>query len=280
MRSTSKTRRSPRRCPRVYAARPQPAARNGQRLAAPTRSGLPATVDARPRPRPRSRDLDGATPNRRPSSASTCTRPASTINGRPPSWRGTVPVRVYGPFRTPAAIRCDGTPAARARFTAHGPGDYRTPAVRPSSPGWYVYQELVPPDDARPRRARRPATTRRSAFEVAGAAGRAHAASARSAPTPGASITTRVTVAGLVGETVTVERGALRPVPEPRRRSAATARPLWTGTVEATRRRRVPTEPVKLTTPGYYTYRETIAGDRLRARARRRRAATRPRRRS
>lgn len=76
--------------------------------------------------------------------------------------------------------------------------------------------------------------------------------------TPGASLTDKVLVGGLQGRTATVQAALYGPFPT-RDAINCDAAPVWSGSFEATGDGTYVTEPVVVTTPGYYTYRESIA---------------------
>ena len=75
---------------------------------------------------------------------------------------------------------------------------------------------------------------------------------------PGSAITDTVKVTGLAGQTVTIQAALYGPYAAREAITCADA-PVWTGTIEATGDGDYVTAPVKLDTPGYYTYRESIA---------------------
>ncbi len=75
---------------------------------------------------------------------------------------------------------------------------------------------------------------------------------------PGAAITDTVAVSGLSGQTVTVQAALYGPYPAPDAITCADA-PVWTGSFVAAADGSYVTDPVTLTVPGYYTYRESIA---------------------
>jgi Sortase domain/Bacterial Ig-like domain (group 1) len=54
-----------------------------------------------------------------------------------------VPIQLYGPFSTKAAIKCSGKPYWQGRVTAQGDGELRSPAVRISSAGFYTFHESL-----------------------------------------------------------------------------------------------------------------------------------------
>jgi hypothetical protein len=75
---------------------------------------------------------------------------------------------------------------------------------------------------------------------------------------PGSTVTDTIEVAGLGGETATIKAALYGPFPA-REAITCTGRPVWTGTLEVTGDGRYVTAPAMLETPGFYTYRETIA---------------------
>jgi LPXTG-site transpeptidase (sortase) family protein len=75
---------------------------------------------------------------------------------------------------------------------------------------------------------------------------------------PGTEITDTVLVTGLAGQAATIQAALYGPYAA-RDQIKCEDTPVWTGTVEATGDGRYVTAPVKLDTPGYYTYRESIA---------------------
>jgi LPXTG-site transpeptidase (sortase) family protein len=74
----------------------------------------------------------------------------------------------------------------------------------------------------------------------------------------GALITDTVKVSGLGGQTATIQAALYGPYGARDQITCADA-PVWTGTIEAHGDGEYVTAPVKLDTPGYYTYRESIA---------------------
>ena len=75
---------------------------------------------------------------------------------------------------------------------------------------------------------------------------------------PGASITDTVRVSGLGAQPATVQAALYGPYAT-REAITCTDAPVWTGTLQVTGDGEYVTEPVTLTVPGYYTYRESIA---------------------
>jgi LPXTG-site transpeptidase (sortase) family protein len=74
----------------------------------------------------------------------------------------------------------------------------------------------------------------------------------------GSEITDTVKVTGLAGLTATIQAALYGPYTA-REEIKCDDTPVWTGTIEATGDGDYVTAPVKLDTPGYYTYRESIA---------------------
>ncbi|WP_053226768.1 sortase domain-containing protein [Solirubrobacter soli] len=75
---------------------------------------------------------------------------------------------------------------------------------------------------------------------------------------PGSEISDTILVQGLAGQRATIQAALYGPYPS-REAIKCDDTPVWTGTVEATADGNYNTAPVKLDTPGYYTYRESIA---------------------
>ena len=139
---------------------------------------------------------------------------------------------------------------------AAGPGETKTPATTLSTPGWYGYQLTVPttadvlglttpcvPDEE---------TVRVQSQPVVGTVVTA------SSLAPGESLADTVSVSGLAGQTVTVSVLLYGPYPSADAMKCEGA-PYWTGSFTAAKDGTYVTEKVKLTVPGYYTYRESIA---------------------
>ncbi len=239
--------------PAVYVATNPAAARNGQRLTKPEAQRATATIDATVA-EVRLTATSSVTPKN--VVVGQLVTDKVTIKNAKPSYRGTVQVSVYGPFRQSSAISCTGTPAAKSTFKVAGPGVYRTTSVRTEKPGLYVFQELVPPD-ANHLGFLTPCKDPAELFRVAVRPDVTTLVSAQRS-TPGASIHDTITVAGLLGEKVTVEAALYGPFASPAAVKCA-GTPAWTGKVEVTADGQYQTEPVKLDKSGYYTYQEAIA---------------------
>ena len=84
--------------------------------------------------------------------------------------------------------------------------------------------------------------------------------SAVSAPTttPGASLSDLITVAGLMGEPVSVQVALYGPFGS-RAKISCNGNPFWMATIAAAQDGQHTTAPVTLTVPGYYAYQETVA---------------------
>ena len=180
-----------------------------------------------------------------------------TISNASGNWRGTVQVRVYGPARTAAAVTCSSTPAAQTTFTAtKGNGTYLTPPVTLKAPGWYVYVELISGNAGNMG-----VTTSCSApserFRVDTQPRVVTTVSSQSV-VPGAQITDTVKVSGLAGEAATVQAQLYGPFAT-RAAIRCTGTPAWSGSISAAGDGTYVTQPFTVATPGYYTYRESIA---------------------
>ena len=139
---------------------------------------------------------------------------------------------------------------------ANGPGSYKTQAVTLSKPGIYQYQETAPADENHVGFT----TPCNLASEraVVRAKPTLHTVVSAQTVAPGASLTDSVTVSGLAGEHITVQAALYGPFPA-RDAIACTGTPAWTGTIDVTADGTFQTEAYVVTTPGYYTYYESIA---------------------
>jgi hypothetical protein len=242
--------------PRIYVPARRDAARNGQRLAAPVSASATATATAVVRPA-RLTVTTTATPTTL--LVGQITRDSVTIGGAYGGWRGRVEVRLFGPFRSQAAISCAGTPYATTTYEA-GAGPSMTPQLVPPAPGWYGYQlAIAGTDDVIGLTT--PCGVPAETFEAEVQPAVVTRVSSQTT-LAGSAVTDTVDVTGLVGETVTVAASLFGPYAAPDKMTCA-GPPFWTGGFTATADGTYVTEPVTLTVPGYYTYRESIAASEL-----------------
>ena len=239
--------------PRIFRPTAGRSARNGQRLAAAASQRVSATATQ--------------VSTRATISISTTAFPSAVLPGRAvrdrvrisglPQGRGTtITANVHGPFRTREVIRCDAAPAATGTFTATKSGTIGSPVVRPTRPGYYTYQ-LVVAGDAGLAPVTTPCGVPAETFVVQRQPAVTTKVSQQQVR-PGSAITDTVVVTGLVNERATVNAALYGPFPSREAVRCDTA-PVWSGTVDATGDGEYRTGPVTLTTPGYYTYRESIA---------------------
>ena len=238
--------------PAIYAPRRADAARNGQRLAGPatTRASADVAFDVTP-----ARVAATTTATPATLAVGEASRDSVSISGAFGGWRAEVEARLYGPARTRDAIDCSGPPAATTTYTT-GAGPSMTPALRPQRTGWYGYQLVIPSSDD----VIGLTTPCGEASELLKVEAQPTVRTQVSAPAvdPGAEITDTALVQGLGGETVTVVASLYGPYAAPEKITCQ-APPVWTGSFEASADGSYVTEPVALTVPGYYTYRESIA---------------------
>lgn len=177
-----------------------------------------------------------------------------TLSGPPSSWRGTVTVRAYGPAASGDAIRCEGAPAAEVSYVA-GTGDSQAPPIVPTAPGWYGYQVTVE-GSAQVIGTTTPCAEPSERFVVEVQPAIRTQINEQSSQ-PGATLTDRVWVSGLHGQPATVTAALYGPSPA---RDALTCdgAPFWQGSYPVTDDGEFLTDPVTVTVPGYYTYRESI----------------------
>ena len=240
--------------PTIYTPTTVQAARNGQRLAAADAQQVSGEDEAAG-----SKAQISMTSNADPAALVVGGQSADkvTIAGALASYRGKISMRLYGPFRTVASVSCTTTPVSESSFTANGPGSYKTQAVTLTKPGIYQYQEAAPADENHVGFT----TPCNLASERAVVRTKPTLHTVVSAQTvaPGASLTDSVTVSGLAGEHVTVQAALYGPFPA-RDAIACTGTPAWTGTIDVSADGTFQTEAHVVTTPGYYTYFESIAG--------------------
>jgi hypothetical protein len=238
--------------PVVYKATTQPAAVNGQRIVAPdsqvvTGSAQTAAFKAQ------AQVASVAEPST--ITLGEMTHDNVTLKGVDDGYQGVVTARLYGPFRSTGAIRCDGTPAWEGQWQANGPGEYTTRSVKPSRPGLYVYRQIVPGNGG--TLATQSTCTDPLERVTVVAQPAVHTQVSKQQVSPGASITDQVVVDGLGGEQATVNAALYGPFPSSDA-IVCTGTPVWTGTVEADGDGEYRTEAFKVTAPGYYTYRENL----------------------
>jgi hypothetical protein len=239
--------------PRIFKATTPAAAPNGQRVAVPASQQIS--------------DSFAALVTRSKISASTTAAPATllvgeasqdkvAISGALASWHETVAVRIYGPFRSAAEIRCDGTPAFQGSFAGKGSGTFTTPAAKLAKPGLYTYQETIPGDTAHVGLTT-PCGVAAESFRVE-LQPQVHTTVSAQRVVPGTPITDTVQVSGLAGEHVTVQAALYGPFAS-RDAIACTGQPVWTGSLDVPADGEYRTDPFTPTVPGFYTYREQIA---------------------
>ncbi len=240
--------------PRIFrATTPRSAANNAQRLATYATQSVTASVTRSVKPggisittRTNPTELLVGEQN----------RDQVTVRGLPAGVRRDIAVNVYGPFRTQDAIQCTGTPVSSTTLTVTGSGTSTTQPFTPQAPGWYQYQ-LVAPGDPNIAGVTTSCSDTLERFKV-----RVQPQVVTRVTTPilapGESLADTVIASGLHGETVTASVSLFGPFPT-RDALKCDVPPIWTGTVTFTGDGERVTDPVNLTVPGYYTYRETIA---------------------
>ncbi len=237
--------------PTIYVPARASAARNGQRLAVPASAPVSGTASAEVRPG-QLNVTTAATPSTM--LAGERNRDKVTIGGAYHGWRGTVEVRLYGPFRSQAAISCVGAATATTSYEAGG-GPSLTPAIAPAAPGWYGYQ-LTIAGTIDVDGLTTPCGVPEESFKVEVRPDVGTQVNVQRA-LPGDAITDTVVVGGLAGETVTVAAALYGPYPSAAAITCA-GTPVWAGDFVAAGDGTYVTTPVTLTVPGYYTYRESI----------------------
>lgn len=266
--------------PKVFVPCRPDAARNGQRLAVSASATVSATAVAAVR-----RAQLTVTTKATPATllAGEPSRDAVTIGGAFAGWRGQVEVRLYGPFRSQAAISCAGAPLTTRTYET-GSGPSMTPPIMPPGPGWYAY-ELTIASSEDVAGGTTPCPVAAEMFKVETqpvAATDAHGAAvtgcgeasettfvqAKPAVTtvvsdavvqPGSSIFDRIAVTGLGGTPVTIEVQRHGPFAS-RAAIDCTGTPYWEGRVKVDGDGDLSSAKVRLKHAGFYTYRERIDG--------------------
>lgn len=237
--------------PKLYVPTRGEAARSGQRLV--SAAGTARSVQAQAAVAPAQVSVKTtATPSTL--GAGGQSTDAVTISGAPAGWSANVEVRLYGPFATREEIVCTGTPISTNTYSA-GPGESRTPPTTLNAPGYYGYQLTVPstadvlgtttpcvPDEEVVRVQSQPVV---------------QTVVTKSSLAPGELLADTVSVSGLAGQTVTVKWKLYGPYPAADAMTCQGAA-FAEGSFVATQDGTYVTEAVKLSVPGYYTYRESI----------------------
>ena len=184
-----------------------------------------------------------------------------TISGAASTWRGKVDRPDLRPVPTEAAIRCDGQPAVDGIVTANGSGRFTTPAARLNALGWYTYVHVVP-GDANHVGLTTPCRAPNESFRVE-TQPRVQTIVSSTRVQPGTAIHDRVMVSGLAGQRVTVQAALYGPFGA-RTTIACTGTPVWTGSLDVERGRRVPDGRLHRDDPGLLHVRRENRRERIR----------------
>ena len=168
----------------------------------------------------------------------------------------TVQVELWGPYPTPAAITCTGTPFWTGTFEAAGDGSYETEPVELGAAGYYTYREAIVGTDA--YAGVQTACGEAAETTFAKAAPEVTTIVSDAAVQPGSRIHDRIRVTGLGDTPATIELELFGPF---KSRSAVRCggEPFWRGSVEVEGDGEVRSPSVEIRRVGFYTYRERIA---------------------
>ncbi len=238
--------------PDAFAPTTEPAAAKGQRLVAPASQTLTEEVEA-PVERTRIQVSSEALPKRVVVGETSQDR--VTIGGDLADWRGDVAVRIHGPFESEDTIRCDGVPAWKGSFRANGAGTFTTPTATLDRVGWYAYVADVPGDAGHVGQTT-PCRSEGESFR-AEVQPRLQTVVSGDRVEVGTAIHDRVLISGLADQHVTVQAVLYGPFATADA-VVCTGSPAWTGTVDAPGDGEYVTDDFTVTTPGVYTYRESI----------------------
>ena len=243
--------------PRIFSPTVAAAARNGQRLAAPQGDTVEQEI-SRPVGKGTVAVTSRAFPRAVPAGGNS--RDRVTITGGQ-GLRTKVGVALYGPFPTKQAVRCDAAPVATSSFDTNGKETYTTAATAVQQPGWYTYVISVP-DSPSVQGVTTPCGEPSETFRVyAKPTMTSQVSTARLRPNE--ALSTAVTIKGLSGQTVPISVELFGPYASAQDATTCQTPPLQTQTLTAAGDGTYSTDPVTLTTPGYYVYRESSAGTEL-----------------
>lgn len=173
------------------------------------------------------------------------------------SLSATVNVELWGPFPTPEAIACTGTPYATQALPVDGDGSYTTPALRLDRAGYYTYRESIAATEAFDAIT----TPCGEASETTAAIGAPRVTTVVSDDVvrPGSRISDTIRVFGLGTTPVKVQVELFGPFAS-RAAMRCDVRPFWSGEVTARGDGTLRSAPVRIDDVGFYTYGERIAG--------------------
>ncbi|MBJ7471900.1 MAG: sortase, partial [Solirubrobacteraceae bacterium] len=167
----------------------------------------------------------------------------------------TVEAELWGPYPAADAMTCTGAPFWKGSFTANGDGTYTTDPVKLTVAGYYTYREAIAASDTvkgvqTPCGEAAETTVVRGTPQIVTQINNASTA-------PGSQLQDTAVVTGLGA--LRAEVGVELWGPYPTRESMTCAgAPFWTGKFTANGDGSYLTDPVTVTTAGYYTYRERI----------------------
>ena len=168
----------------------------------------------------------------------------------------TVQVELWGPYPSPEAITCTGTPFWTGTFEAAGDGSYETEPVELGAAGYYTYREAIVATDA--YAGVQTACGEAAETTFAKAAPEVTTIVSDAVVKPGGRIHDRLRVTGLGDTPATVELELFGPFHS---RSAVRCggEPFWRGSVEVDGDGEHRSPSVEIRRVGFYTYRERIA---------------------
>jgi sortase (surface protein transpeptidase) len=169
----------------------------------------------------------------------------------------TVDVELWGPYATPAAIDCTGTPVWTGTVAAAGDGTYQSAAVTLPAAGYYTYRETLAESPAFPATA----TACGDAAEttLAKAAPVVTTAVADQVVRPGGTLADHVKVAGLGTTPATIDVRLYGPYAT-RAAMDCQGTPYWKGTLPVTGDGDFTSPKTTVKRAGFYVYVESIAG--------------------
>ena len=168
-----------------------------------------------------------------------------------------IQVELWGPFETPGAIVCSGTPASTTTLTANGDGTYTSAPVRIDRAGYYTFRESLAGSAAND--AASTACGEASETTIARAVPKVTTIVSDDVVRPGSSIfdTLRVTGLGKTPATIDLELFGPFATDDAIRCNIA---PVWKGRVAVTGDGEFKSPSTRVEKAGLYAYREKLVG--------------------
>lgn len=168
----------------------------------------------------------------------------------------TIQASLYGPFASPAAIRCDTLPIWSGTLDVSADGEVRTEEVTLTVPGYYSYRESIEAGEL--VRATETKCGEVSETTVVTGTPKVTTEVSEQQVRPGGAVSDKVIVTGLGALAADVQVRLYGPFAT-RAAIRCTGAPAWKGTVSVKGDGTYTTAPVRIDRVGFYVFRESIA---------------------